>query len=175
MITTQQATIIGRGYRETVKRVNDMDDYQRLKRDYDQLQMQMTQLKRKYDELEHWATDIDQNFSQRVNEQVQEQLEDVRASYSTPATEPTITPEEAAIIAVDKHGEYTDASGTRWVNIARAAKIKGVAYQTIYRAATGVTKSANIKAWTVGELANGNDRILVNPDSYQRGKRGKRA
>ena len=170
MITTQQATIIGRGYRETVKRVNDMDDYQRLKRDYDQLQLQMTQLKRRYNELEQWATDIDQNFSQRVNEQVQEQLADY-----TPATEPTITPAEAAIIAVDRHGEYTDAHGTRWVNIARAAKIKGVAYQTIYRAATGVTKSANIKAWTVGELANGNDRILVNPDSYQRGKRGKRA
>lgn len=170
MITTAQGKVIGRGYRETVKRVNDMDDYQRLSRDYKALEAKFNQLTRRYNELEQWATDIDQNFKQRVNEQVQELI----GEQSAEASAADITPEEAAIIAVDRHGEYIDAHGTRWVNIARAAKIKGVAYQTIYRAATGVTKSAKIKAWTVGELSNGNDRILVNPDSYQRGKRGKR-
>lgn len=156
-------------------RRRDQPEVERLRRENQELQAQIAKLQNRLADLQLWAQDIEDNFADRVNEKVEELIGEAPATREQDSKPTELTPEEWAMRQVDATGSYIDDHGRKWVNIADCARMKGVSYQTIYRAAKRLTKTARIASWQVGNLDNGNDRILVNPDSYVRALRGKQA
>lgn len=173
------------GYMSVINRVKDnTPEIEALRKAKESLEQENLMLKRRYAELQLRAEDLENQFAERVNEKLAELMENNPSSNVKSSKSPlalhgrgaggegskSISPEQLALIAIEEKGEYVDINGKRWLDITEAARLKNVSYQTIYRAAKGITQSAHIEVWTIGQHPNGTDRLLVNPDSYMRGK-----